>query len=54
MDKENGDKNVTIRVSNTLLVKFRETCNLNYKTMSEAIRDMMREYIKTKTTMETK
>lgn len=54
MDKENADRNVTIRVPNTLVEKFREACNLNYKTMSEAIRDMMQEYIKTKAVTEIK
>lgn len=54
MDKKNADRNVTIRMPNTLVEKFRETCNMNYKTMSEAIRDMIQEYIKTKTVTETK
>lgn len=48
MDKENADKNLTVRVPATLVEKFRAVCNLNYKTMSEAVRDMMQEYIKVK------
>lgn len=46
MDKETADKNITIRIPNSLAEKFRDTCNQNYKTMSEAIRDLIQQYIK--------
>lgn len=48
MNKENADKNLTVRVPASLVEKFRTTCNLNYKSMSEAVRDMMQEYVKVK------
>lgn len=46
MNKERADKNITIRVPITLINRFQQTCNSNYKTMSEALRDLMQEYIK--------
>jgi len=46
MDKENADKLLNIRVPQTLFDKFRDKCNENYKTMSEALRDFMQQYIK--------
>ena len=46
MDKENADKLLNIRVPQTLFEKFRNKCNENYKTMSEALRDLMQQYIK--------
>lgn len=48
MDKENADKNITIRIPRSLAEKFRDTCSQNYKTMSEAIRDLIQQYIKDK------
>ena len=54
MDKENADKNMTVRVPASLVEKFRTVCSLNYKTMSEAVRDMMQEYIKVKNIKEVK
>jgi metal-responsive CopG/Arc/MetJ family transcriptional regulator len=46
MDKENADKLLNIRVPKTLFEKFRDKCNKKYKTMSEALRDLMQQYIK--------
>ncbi len=48
MDKENADKLLNIRVPKSLFDKFRNKCNENYKTMSEALRDLIQEYIKRK------
>lgn len=45
MNKINADKNITIRVPSSLIEMFRKTSEDNYKTMSEAIRDLMQEYI---------
>lgn len=44
--KENSDKLLNIRLPKTLFEKFQIKCNENYKTMSEAIRDLIQEYIK--------
>ena len=46
MIKEKSDKHLTIRVPESLVVKFQAECNKNYKTMSEAMRDLMQKYIK--------
>lgn len=48
MDKENSDKILNIRVPPSLFDKFKGKCNENYKTMSEALRDLIQEYIKRK------
>ena len=39
-------KVMAIRVYESLFEKFKEACDDNYKTMSEAVRDFMQEYIK--------
>ena len=46
MDKENLNKDIVIRVQPTLFNKFKNACNINYKTVSEAVRDLMQKYIK--------
>lgn len=46
MDKENQGKLLNIRVPNSLFLKFKTKCSDNYKTMSEALRDLIQEYIK--------
>jgi len=46
MNKINADKTLAIRIPNPLFHKFKEKCDSNYKSMSEAIRDFIREYIK--------
>jgi Ribbon-helix-helix protein, copG family len=46
--KENADKYLTIRIPETLMDKFKDKCAENYKTMSEALRDLIQEYIKRK------
>ena len=44
--KENADKYLTIRIPETLMKIFRQKCEQNYKTMSEALRDLIQDYIK--------
>lgn len=46
--KENASKYMTIRIPKTLMDKFKEKCADNYKTMSDALRDLIQEYIKRK------
>ena len=48
MDKENNDHMLNIRVPHTMFEKFKDKCAENYKTMSEALRDLIQEYIKRK------
>jgi len=48
MDKENANKILNIRIPETLFSEFKSKCAENYKTMSEAMRDMIQEYIKKK------
>ena len=45
MSKEKT-KIMAVRVYESLFEKFQKACDDNYKTMSEAIRDFMQEYIK--------
>lgn len=47
MDKKNttSDSLLTIRLPSPLLEKFKEKCNKEYKKMSEALRDCIRDYI---------
>ena len=52
MNKSNADKVLTIRIPLPLFDKFRDKCQENYKTMSEALRDLIREYIKRKDVQE--
>ena len=44
--KEHADKLLNIRVPFRLFNIFKDKCNKNYKTMSEALRDLIQEYIK--------
>jgi metal-responsive CopG/Arc/MetJ family transcriptional regulator len=46
MAKEKAAKTLTIRIPATLMVRFQDKCAKNYKTMSEALRDMIQAYIK--------
>ena len=46
MKKENNNKYLTIRIPDSLIEKFQQTCVENYKTMSEALRDMIQVYVK--------
>lgn len=46
MNKNHADKVLAIRVPTPLFDKFKEKCNENFKSMSEALRDFIREYIK--------
>lgn len=45
MKKHNADQNVVVRTPLPLLAKFKDACNKNYKTVSEAVRDLMQRYI---------
>jgi metal-responsive CopG/Arc/MetJ family transcriptional regulator len=47
-EKENNDHLLNIRVPQTMFDKFKDKCSENYKTMSEALRDLIQEYIKRK------
>jgi metal-responsive CopG/Arc/MetJ family transcriptional regulator len=46
MKKEKSSKYLTIRIPESLMAKFQDTCADNYKSMSEALRDLIQEYIK--------
>lgn len=46
IDKEKATKHLTILIQPTLMHKFQVACVKNYKTMSEALRDFIRDYIK--------
>lgn len=46
MGKEKITKDVLIRVPQSLFDRFKEKCDLNYKSISEILRDAMQEYIK--------
>jgi metal-responsive CopG/Arc/MetJ family transcriptional regulator len=46
MKKNSNNKYLTIRIPDSLMEKFQQTCVDNYKTMSEALRDLIQEYIK--------
>lgn len=48
MKKDKNNKYLTIRVPDSLIDKFQTKCSENYKTMSEALRDLMQKYIKDK------
>ena len=39
-------KRLTIAIPEVLISKFKNACDQNYKTMSEALRDYIKEYIK--------
>ena len=45
MSNTSADKNITVRVPSPLVEEFRQRAKENYKTMSEAIRDLMQEYL---------
>ena len=46
MKKHNKDKKIIVCVPVPLLDDFKDACGVNYKSISEAIRDMMQRYIK--------
>ncbi len=46
MNKNNADKVIVVRIPTILFDQFKESCNKEFKTMSETIRDFIREYIK--------
>jgi metal-responsive CopG/Arc/MetJ family transcriptional regulator len=43
---EKKEKDMLIRVQPTLFKQFKITCENNYKSISEVIRDFMQKYIK--------
>jgi hypothetical protein len=44
--KEKATKHLTILIQPSLMHKFQVVCVKNYKTMSEALRDFIRDYVK--------
>ena len=48
MEKHIADKIVTLRLPQPMFEKFRDKCNADFKNMSEALREMIRNYIKDK------
>jgi len=46
--KQEQSKRLTILVPETLVEQFQKKCAENYKTMSEALRDFIKQYIKEK------
>ena len=42
----NLDKKMIIRMPSALMDKFHEECTKEYKTMSDKIRDLVKEYLK--------
>jgi len=46
MEKENVSRDLNVRVHPSLFDQFAERCRKNYKTVSEVIRELMAEYIK--------
>ena len=46
MTKEKRDKNVVVMVSKSMYLKFKESCEDDYMTMSEYLRSCIREKIK--------
>lgn len=44
--KEKATKHLTILIQPSLMHKFQVACVKNYKTMSEALRDFIRDYVK--------
>lgn len=45
-NKEANGHILNIRVPQSMFDKFKNKCSENYKTMSEALRDLIQEYIK--------
>lgn len=48
MNKEKQTKDLSVKVQPSLFNEFSKTCNNNFKTVSEVIRELMRSYIKEK------
>jgi len=46
--KEKKTKKIVFVVQNSLYNKFRDTCEREYRTMSDVIREFMNDYIKRK------
>src|ERR1700676_3847782 len=45
MKRMKTDKRITICMPQELIDKFQEACDFNYKSMSEAVRDLAQSYI---------
>ena len=45
MKKYNADRSVVIRIPLPMLEDFKNACNLNYQSRSEAVRELIRRYI---------
>jgi hypothetical protein len=48
MSKEKKEKDLVVRVYPSLFDQFKQKCELNYKSVSEVVRDLMSSYIKGK------
>lgn len=48
MRKERVEKDLVVRVQPSLFRQFQQKCEENYKTVSEVIRELMRQYTKEK------
>lgn len=46
MNKKNADKILAIRIPTPMFKIFKEKCNNNFKSMSDTLRDYIRDYIK--------
>ena len=44
--KNRATKMLLVRVQPSLYKKFKQKCDLNYKNVSECIRDLMQKYLK--------
>ena len=44
--KHKAEKILAVRVPDELFDKFKQLCDENYKTMSDTLRDFIREYLK--------
>ena len=44
--KNKAEKVMSVRVAEELFCKFKQLCDENYKTMSDTLRDFIRDYTK--------
>jgi metal-responsive CopG/Arc/MetJ family transcriptional regulator len=48
MDKENVERTIAVRIQNSLFTAFEQKCKREYKTVSEMVRQLIAEYMKSK------
>lgn len=46
MDKENVERTIAVRLQNSLFKLLEQKCKDNYKTVSEAVRELIVQYVK--------